>query len=229
MPLLLLTRPEAASERFAAQISYLGLPVVISPALRIVPVAHDAARVAAAAGLVFTSENAVRFAGRGGGRPAICVGTRTAAVAEAAGFCATAGPGDAARLMPMVQDLGPGWLHLHGVHVARVLPVPGMAVYDQQALALNAAAQAALAGDSPVIVPLFSPRSASVVAKGAVQARAPLWLVAISAAADLAWENAGGPRPALRSVALTPDAPGVEAAVTAMLQGNNHPFRDLRP
>lgn len=229
MPLLLLTRPEPAAERFAAQIAHLGLPVVISPVLRIVPVAHDAARVAAARGLVFTSENAVRLAGPGAGRPAICVGPRTAAVAGAAGFRATAGPGDAERLMPLVQDLGPGWLHLHGVHRARELPLPGVAVYDQQARALNDAALAALAGDQPVIVPLFSPRSAAIVADGARHARAPLWLVPISAAAGRAWEGADGPRPARLSQAETPDAPGVESAVTLLLHGNNHPFRDLRP
>ncbi|MDF3607685.1 hypothetical protein PE067_16995 [Paracoccus sp. DMF-8] len=152
--------------------------------------------------------NAVRLAGPGAGRPAICVGPRTAAVAGAAGFRATAGPGDAERLMPLVQDLGPGWLHLHGVHRARELPLPGVAVYDQQARALNDAALAALAGDQPVIVPLFSPRSAAIVADGARHARAPLWLVPISAAAGRAWENAQGPRPARLSQAETPTRRG---------------------
>lgn len=229
MPLLLLTRPQVASERFAGQIGHLGLPVVISPVLRIVEVPHDADRIAQAAGLVFTSENGVRFAGPGAGRPAICVGPRTAEVARAAGFRATSGPGDAERLLPLVQDLGPGWLHLHGVHRARALPLPGMAVYDQQPLPLNGAARAALAGSRPVIVPLFSPRSAAILAQAAGRATAPLWLVPISAAASKAWEGGAGPRPARLSTAATPDATGIATAIAALLQGNNHPFGDLRP
>lgn len=229
MPLLLLTRPQVASERFAAQIAHLGLPVVISPVLHIVKVPHDADRIAQATGLVFTSENGVRFAGPGAGRPAICVGPRTAEVARAAGFRATCGPGDAERLLPLVQDLGPGWLHLHGVHRARALPLPGMAVYDQQSLPLNDSARAALTGSRPVIAPLFSPRSAAILAQQAGGATAPLWVVPISAAAGKAWADASGPDPARLSAAATPDAMGVAAAIMTLLPGNNHPFGDLRP
>ena len=39
LPLLLLTRPEPASRRFAAQAAHLGLPVIVAPVLRIVAVA----------------------------------------------------------------------------------------------------------------------------------------------------------------------------------------------
>lgn len=212
-PLLLLTRPEPASHRFAAEAAGLGLEVVISPILRIVPVAHDAARLAAAEGLVFTSENAVPFAGEGRGRPAICVGPRSAEVARAAGFDAVAGPGDAARLMPMLHDLGAGWLHPHGVHIAKKLPVAGMAVYDQLPVALNEQARAALGGARPVLLPLFSPRSARLLAEEAQTARAPLWVAPISAAA---WENWAAAA-ARHAVAPTPDAPGILHALREML------------
>ncbi len=60
--------------------------------MRIVPVAHDAAVLARAAGLVFTSVHAVPAAGPGRGRPAFCVGPATAAAARAAGFDVTQGP-----------------------------------------------------------------------------------------------------------------------------------------
>src|SRR5690606_17042324 len=138
---------------FAADLAHLDLEVLISPVLRIVPVAHDAARLAAARGLVFTSINAVPAAGAGRGRPAICVGPATADAARAAGFDATEGPGDAARMMPMLDGLGQGWLHPHGAHVAKALPVPDMVVYDQLPEPLDAAALAALAGTVPVILP----------------------------------------------------------------------------
>lgn len=212
-PTLLLTRPEPAARRFAAAAAPLGLPVLISPVLRIVPVAHDAGRLAAAEGLVFTSVHAVPAAGAGRGRPAICVGPATAQAAREAGFAVTEGPGDAARMLPLLQELGPGWLHPHGAHVAKVLPVPGVVVYDQLPLELSLAARALLAGPGPVILPLFSPRSARLLSGQAAGARAPLWLAPISAAAQQAWQGL-----AARSVpASTPDAEGVLCAVERLL------------
>ncbi|MDF3855397.1 uroporphyrinogen-III synthase [Paracoccus sp. P2] len=212
-PILLLTRPEPASRRFAAEVAPLGLEVLISPVLRIRPVVHDAARLAAAQGLVFTSVNAVPAAGAGRGRPAICVGPATAEAAQAAGFDVTEGPGDAARMLPMLDGLGEGWLHPHGAHVAKVLPVPGMVVYDQLPEPLNAVALAALAGRAPVILPLFSPRSARLLSGQAAGARAPLWLAPISPAARDAWQG-----PAARCVpAPTPDAEGVLRAIQRLL------------
>lgn len=205
MPLLLLTRPEPASRRFADQAAHFGLQVVISPVLQITPVPHDGARLQAAKALVFTSENAVPFVGPGRGRRAICVGPHTAAVATAAGFDAIAGPGDAIRLEPMLRDLGPGWLHPHGTHIARAMPVEGVAVYDQLPVSLNQAASDILSGVRPVVLPLFSPRSARILSQQAQQARAPLWIVPISQAAADAWQA-----PAAHvSVAPTPDASGI--------------------
>ncbi|WP_374635667.1 uroporphyrinogen-III synthase [Paracoccus sp. (in: a-proteobacteria)] len=214
-PVLLLTRPELASRRFAAEAAPLGLKTIISPVLRIVPVAHDGARLAQAAGLVFTSLHAVPAAGPGRGRPAICVGPATAQAARAAGFDVTEGPGDAARMLPLLQGLGAGWLHPHGAHVAKRLPVPGMVVYDQLPQPLSDAARQALAGRVPVILPLFSPRSAGLLSEQAMDARAPLWLVPISPAAAARWQ-AGQAR---MLVADTPDAGGILRAVETLCKG----------
>lgn len=217
-PLLLLTRPEHAARRFADEAAHLGLEVLISPVLRIVPLDHDRVRLAGARGLVFTSENAVRFAGPGQGRPAICVGPRSARVAQEAGFDAVAGPGDAARLEPMLRDLGPGWLHPHGRHIAKRLPVPGMAVYDQVAQPLSDAALAALAGTRPIALPLFSPRTARILSAQMAGVTAPLWLVAISAAAEQAWRgDIGRDHIARLAVAPTPDAPGTLRGLAEVL------------
>ena len=213
-PVVLITRPEPASRRFARQIADLGLATVIAPLMRIVPVAHDEAAVAAATGLVITSENAMPFAGEGRGRRAICVGPRTAELAREAGFDVTQGPGDAARMMPLLDDLGPGWLHPHGAHVAARLPVPGMVVYEQEALPLPPDGAALLRGEGPVILPLFSPRSAALAGSAAAGAAAPLWLVPISAAAAAAWS---GPPPARTAVAGTPDADGIAQAIRGLL------------
>lgn len=212
-PILLLTRPEPASRRFAAEFDLPGVMLVISPVLRIIPVAHDAARLSAARGLVFTSVNAVPAAGPGRGRPAICVGPATAEAAQAAGYEVTVGPGDAERMMPLLKGLDDGWLHPHGTHVARRLPVPGMVVYDQAPERLNAEAKEVLAGSAPVLLPLFSPRSARLLSPQAEDAQAPLWLAPISAAARGAWLG-----PASRiELAPTPDADGICHALSRLL------------
>lgn len=212
-PTLLLTRPAPAARRFAAAVAHLGLPMVIAPVMRIVPVAHDRARLRAARGLVLTSVHAVPAAGPGAGRPAICVGPATAQAARAAGFDVTQGPGDAARMLPLLAGLGPGWLHPHGAHVARDLPVPGIVVYDQVAQPLSDAARAVLAGVAPVMLPLFSPRSARLLAAQMGAVAAPLWLVAISAAARAAWS---GPAQRL-AIAPTPDAKGMIFGMESLL------------
>lgn len=227
-PVVLITRPAPAARRFADQIADLGLATVIGPLMRIVPVPHDSAAVAAAEGLVLTSENAVTHAGPGRGRPAICVGPRTAELARAAGFAVTQGPGDAAGMMPLLTGLGPGWVHLRGVRVAAELPVPGIVVYDQQALPLSEEAAALLNRPAPVILPLFSPRAAALAAAAvaAVGPAAPLWLAPISAAADAAWDRAWpGPAPATlrRAVAPSPDAPGIRCVIRALTRGTEPP------
>ena len=223
LPLLLLTRPEPASRRFAAQAAHLGLPVIVAPVLRIVAVAHDVGRLQAARGLVFTSAHAVPAAGPGRCRPAICVGPATAEAARAAGYDVTEGPGDALRMMPLLDELDEGWLHPHGAHVGKRLPVPGMVVYDQLPQPLGAAAHDALAGAGPVILPLFSPRSARLLSDRLDGARAALWLVPISPAAADQWQ-----RPYARMiVADQPDATGILRGIEALLGRRESPEQSV--
>lgn len=209
-PIVLLTRPEAASRRFAARLE--GVEAVIAPMMRIAPVAHDAARLAAAARIVLTSVHAVPWAGPGAGRVAFCVGPATAKAARAAGFTVIEGPGDAARLAPMLAG-ETGLLHPHGRHVTAGLPVEGMVVYDQIALPLPESGRAVLAGARPVLWPLFSPRSARLAAAEARKARAPLLPLAISKAAA----DAFGDWPEGVAVAKTPDAGGMLALIRQRL------------
>ncbi|MDS9466245.1 uroporphyrinogen-III synthase [Paracoccus sp. MBLB3053] len=213
-PTLLLTRPEDASRRFAAGLAELGLDLLISPVLHIVPVAHDPAPLQAAKGLVFTSVHAVPHGGEGRGRPAICVGPATALAAREAGFSVTEGPGDAARMMPLLDDLGAGWMHPHGAHVARALPVPGVVVYDQLPQGASSAAADLLARPGQVIVPVFSPRSSRLVSDWAQGAKANLYVAAISRAALAEW-RAGF---AAFRIAQTPDAAGMRSAVAALVR-----------
>lgn len=209
-PILLLTRPGDDSERTAARI---GADVIVAPILQIVPVDHDGAALARAPGLVFTSAHAVASAGPGRGRPAICVGERTGQVARDAGFAVIQGAGTADSLAPLIAASPVPLVHPHGRHLAQRLAVPGIVVYDQRPQPLTARARAALMGARPVVVPVYSPRSARLLAGMAAGARAPLWLVAISDAAAAAWTAPA----ARRAVADQPSGRAMDAAIRAML------------
>lgn len=209
-PILLMTRPGDDSERTAARI---GADVIVAPILQIVPVDHDGAALARAPGLVFTSAHAVASAGPGRGRPAICVGERTGQVARDAGFAVIQGAGTADSLVPLIAASPVPLVHPHGRHLAQRLAVPGVVVYDQRPQPLTVRARAALMGARPVVVPVYSPRSARLLAGMAAGARAPLWLVAISDAAAAAWTAPA----ARRAVADQPSGRAMDAAIRAML------------
>lgn len=159
------------------------LPCVISPILRIEPVPHDHEALISADGFVFTSVHAIPAAGPGRGRLALCVGERTGETARQAGFDVRVGNGFAEGLLPLIEAATIPLIHPHGRHVAKRLPVPNMVVYEQIALPLQENARELLGRDQPVILPVFSPRSAELLAKEVQNAMAPIWLVAISRAA----------------------------------------------
>lgn len=209
---VLLTRPQAASERFARMLRAAepAVAAVIAPLMRIVPVPHDSAALQAAPVVVLTSAEAVPAAGAGAGRRALCVGGATADAAAAAGFAVEVGQGGAEALLPLIAARPGPMIHPHGRHIARRLPVPGMVVYDQVALDPDAALLALLAADAPLVLPLFSPRSAALAAQAAAGARAPIAAVAISDAAAAGW---GAP---VTATAALPDAAAMRDAVLAV-------------
>ena len=218
-PAVLLTRPQMQAEDFA---SLLGdVLVVISPILRIVAVDHDATLLAVAEGVVLTSVHAVPAAAPGRGRPAFCVGTATAEAARRAGFAVTVGPGDMDGLRPLIGDIKQHLIHPHGRHRAGDAGVPGVVVYDQKSQPLNDEARTLLAGDTPVILPLFSPRSARLVAEAVRGAHAQLLPVAISEAVAEAWRAALPGGAAVAGVAKMPDALAVKDTIMPLLSGNN--------
>lgn len=211
-PPVLLTRPLAQSARFADGLRERfgeGMRVVISPIMRLRFLEPDwpegEFRV-----LILTSETGVEAALRlrEAGRPlpeaALCVGDHTAAVARAAGFAAESAQGDAEALIAKVlaaEETGP-FLHLRGREargdIAPRLAAKGrkaeaVVVYEQVAEPLTDEAVLLLGGGGPVIVPVFSPRSAVLLAEqGPFAAR--LWVVAISRAAAEAAARLGAER-----------------------------------
>jgi uroporphyrinogen-III synthase len=227
LPPLILTRPEGASARFAAQVraAFGDVPVVVSPLMA--PVWLDPALPDGWDGVLFTSETGVQGLARLTARrgPAVCVGPRTAEVAQAAGWQAQVLGGDAERLVAALTAQAPAghWLHARGVDAAGNLAqrlnaagwqVTEALVYDQQDQHLTCQARDALTGADPVVILVFSPRSARLFVAQAGGLTAPAQAVAISPAAA---DPLAALLPGRVIVAQTPDAPGMLAALGRVL------------
>ncbi|MGP1357542.1 uroporphyrinogen-III synthase [Roseicyclus sp.] len=177
-PTLLLTRPRAASMRFALEIAarWPGARVVIAPLMEVVPTGAPPVLDGLGAA-IFTSGNAVARASPGDGLRAYCIGARTAEAAALAGFDAVMAGETADELVERLVDLRPEGplLHLHGVHqrgdvvprlAAAGIDARGTEVYDQRAVPPDTVFFDALAA-RPLLVPLFSPRSAALFREAA--------------------------------------------------------------
>lgn len=194
---VLITRPLAQARVFAQALEAAhggSVDMVISPLIETAPVAvtQDLTDVNH---VIFTSVNGVQQAARVGvpqTAVAWCVGEKTAAAAKALGFTARAAGGNSESLVALIaQDQPQGRIvHLRGKHAAGDV-IGGLAAvglncepviaYDQIAIAPTQAALDLLADENPVIVPLFSPRTAKLFAQiGAF--RAPLHLITMSKA-----------------------------------------------
>jgi len=179
---LLLTRPQAASDRFAQEIAARDLPieVVVSPLMEIMAVDGPVV-IPSGTDVIFTSSNAVSVVGHGKHQRAWCVGPRTKTEAKAASFDAVEAGQTADALVATLAANAPTrpLLHLRGRHqrgdVATQLCAAGLnaqsqVVYDQVARPPDEAFFQALSRN-PLIIPLFSPRSAELF----VSAASPVW------------------------------------------------------
>lgn len=225
---LLLTRPLPAARRFLGALEAAHgapVPAILSPILAIRPVPVALSERPAA--LILTSENAAARLGELGlgGLPAWCVGPRTAAVARAQGGEAVEAGPDAERLLAALLAARPAGplLHLRGEHVradlAARLRAAGIeareaVAYRQEALAPTVEARAALAGPASLVVPLFSPRSATLL--GGWSPRAPLHVVALSGAVAEAAAPLG---PERLLVAPVPDGAAMVGPTLSALAG----------
>lgn len=229
---MLLTRPLAQAERFAEDClaQFPEIPILISPILRIEarPIARSFDGVAS---LILTSENAVRALARMGaklaGLPALCVGDRTAAAARSIGLNAVSVGGTSDDLVEAIlgRPAAGALLHLRGAEsrgeIAARLSAEGRQideaiVYDQRPLKLSLEAKRLLSGDLPVVLPLFSPRSAALLGNDTEHSRAPLHLVALSLAVAERWS---GPTPERIVVAKKPNSTGMLHGIAQVIRG----------
>lgn len=223
---VLLTRPRAQGDRFAAQLAErFGAGLLPVPSPLIAPVfLRPAIPPRRYSAVILTSETGAASATAPGlPRRAYCVGDRTAQAAQAAGFQPLSAKGDAAALLALIRSSGdPGpFLHLRGADsrgdIAATLSAAGMPTdevitYDQRPQPLTSEARALLSGTDPVILPLFSPRTAEIlVAQGPFTA--PLWLAALSPAVA---EAAAPLRPARCTIAGEPNADALLTAIAAL-------------
>lgn len=193
-PVLLMTRPAPASAAFADRLPKGMMRLCISPLIRIAPCDGDL-EIGNARGLILTSANGVEIAsGRLTARdlPCYCVGRATTRAATQAGWtahCVGESANDLVQSLTKTPVEGP-LLHLSGVHTRgdiadrltkAGLPTTALAIYDQVAAPLNAEAVALLNGTDPVVIPVFSPRTAEGLA-GQAPFAAPLHLIALSQA-----------------------------------------------
>jgi uroporphyrinogen-III synthase len=230
---VLVTRPQAEAEafskalnaRFGARVRPVVTPLIAPRFLTpLIP-----ARTYAA--VVFTSAQAVEGANRLSlklPKLAWCVGRKTAAVARAAGFDAHSPDGDVEALAKVILDNPPNGriLYLRGVdtsgNLLEKLHSSGLGadeaiVYAQEPQALSQEASSLLSSDIDLIVPLFSPRTATLL-RSAVPPTivARLHLAAMSGAVAAAVADL--PRSAL-VIARHPDADSMLDAVETLLAG----------
>lgn len=234
-PVILLTRPQAQSDRFASALrqDIAAAEVMVAPLMS----ARFLSPVIPSMdwrGVVLTSETgaeaARQISATGTTLPvqAYCVGDRTASAAAKAGFTAHSAKGDAAALVRYLVErrvTGP-LLHLCGQasrgDVANALTAAGIETlslvsYVQQEMAPSPNLIAVLHALRPVLVPLFSPRSAALF--GAAVAvngvTAPLWVVAMSEAVAC---GLGSLVPDRLIVAASPDSDAMLTATKTLIR-----------
>lgn len=170
---LLLTRPTRSSLGFWSDLSeeaQNAFEPVISPLVDIVPIDQDAPFPTAEVTL-FSSAHGVRFGPKGNGQRAYCVGDKTTKTATKLGWRAhCAGQSSDALVETLIRKPErPSVLHVSGQHtrgdiVGRLSDAGFRAnhviVYDQILRPLTPQAEEIIAKGTPVVAPLFSPRTA---------------------------------------------------------------------
>lgn len=189
---LLLTRPLDGARAFLASLPaeiIKRTTPILSPLIAISPLTPT---IPQAGFVIFTSATSIKFAGEGQARRAFCVGANTTAKAKEHGWDAVELGQTADELVANLIDQAPEgpMLHLSGLHTrgniterltSAGVPTRNIALYDQTLCNLTSDAQKVLRGDTPVIVPLFSPRTACHF-KDQMTGSAPLHIVALSRA-----------------------------------------------
>ena len=178
LPEIILTRPEKEARDFGDRI-LSRLPevkIIISPLITI-KYTQPKVDLTAFDGIIFTSSNgveAIKGLELPRNMPCFAVGPKTAQKAAQLGFLASQGPGNADGLITLILSrprVG-RLLHIRGEHtrgnISTRLTNAGqicehIIAYKQETLSLTTEALDAFKGGKPLILPLFSPRTAQLL------------------------------------------------------------------
>jgi uroporphyrinogen-III synthase len=206
---LVIVRPQPGASATAEAARKLGLDAVLMPLFAIEPIEWEVPATADFDALLFTSANALRFAGAGLERlkslPACCVGETTAEAARDRGFAIhTTGNGGVDLLLERLPA-GLRLLHLCGTDW-RQPQRPRQGIVH---LPLYRSAELAAPGIDRIegsVVAVHSPRAASVLERLAGAAAVDRAKVAIAAISSAAAEAAGGGWECVQAAAEPTDA-----------------------
>lgn len=170
---VLITRPQPAADLFAATLPAVWTPI-IAPLTQII---GEQIALPACDAVLFTSQNAVRFAPDGTGRVAFCVGDKTATQARARGYQAHSANGAVDNLLAMIAgDTAQTLIHIRGADTTGDLAtrlraigrdVSEVIAYRAQPVPLSNATQIALKNGDVEVITIFSPRAAALLAQAA--------------------------------------------------------------
>ncbi|MEL6994341.1 MAG: uroporphyrinogen-III synthase [Pseudomonadota bacterium] len=232
-PVILITRPEASGRMFADQIAELignNHDIIQSPLL-VIERFKSPPNLSDIKTLIFTSAHAVRaFVDLEKRRDFVCyvVGSATAEIAMLANFEPIDGGGHADALIEkIINDLPQTpCLYVRGEHVssdlAGMLNAAGITthqvtLYGQSVSPLNLEARDALNSKKPVLLPLFSARSAQLFFEQGIGS-APLHVIAMSEAVA-----ANVPRAKVKSIRIArqPNKDGMLDALLSLWNAAN--------
>jgi uroporphyrinogen-III synthase len=239
LPAFLLTRPKVQSLRFEAELRQAfgpGFVITISPIIAPVLLRAECPKGPFAA-VIFTSQTGVQacklLMEQGFDLPdlAYCVGERTAQAAQELDFRTLSANGDAQALVALIVASPPTGplLHLRGAEsrgaIAETLQNAGIetistAIYRQDPQVLTPEAIILLGGQGPVVVLLFSPRSAALFSGQAQSCdlHAKLTCISLSSAIDAEIKNG---LICDRHVAARPTAEAMIAKIAALFAATN--------
>ena len=228
-PIIALTRPRQGSEAMAQALADLPATILVAPLQEIRPRTDEIVLLDQDI-LVFTSRAAICSALQQitlAGRAAFAVGAQSAKELRKAGATVIGQAPTATELAGVITQHSPKERchYLRGRHISLDLPkllnsagieTVSTIVYDQLDCPASAALLAALHGDSPVILPLFSARSAALLDRTTTDARATasLYSIAISEAVNA---QINGAAMTSRLVAASPDADAMMKEIRALV------------
>ncbi|WP_417278579.1 uroporphyrinogen-III synthase [Celeribacter sp.] len=225
---VLITRPKEDAKRLALALEALGPDVrcILAPVMEIVALPFECAD-RNFDHLVLTSRHAVSAAAPFRGMPTYCVGKATREAAMAQGHDVRDVFSNADELVANLSGHGVGHvLHLRGRHtrgeIAKRLSLAGLetyscVVYEQNPRQWSAPERQAIQAEMSLIVPLYSPRSASLTAKLLEDFRGDLTLIGLSQACLDAWD---GPHPKISLCVDHPDGEAMQHAIASQLRGS---------